>query len=109
MPLKRKLYKLKPSNLYTIYEDSEEYSLQTITRENSCDDIENNLEIADQQELQNECQLKTLIQLTAFETQNIRKRVTQLIFSYDNMQQNISMIQQSQLSILNSIISQISK
>ncbi|CAL6092781.1 Hypothetical_protein [Hexamita inflata] len=98
-------YKRIAHNIYTIYENSGEQDEELLTRENSTENtenVDNVIQISDQKE----CQLKTLIKLTAFETQNISKRINELIFNYEKTKYKMRKQQLSQLSFIDSISSQ---
>ncbi|CAL6025162.1 Hypothetical_protein [Hexamita inflata] len=86
--------------LSTIEEDSQEYdteeiSVSSLTPENSLEDFQ--LEEGAQQ-------LKTLLRLTLFEVQNVKKRVNLLAYSFDCVKQNIAIIQESQLQTIDFIV-----
>ncbi|CAL6025160.1 Hypothetical_protein [Hexamita inflata] len=48
--------------------------------------------------------IKTLLTLTAFEMQNVRRRVGQLVFGYDCVKQNLDRLKLAQVKIVDVIL-----
>ncbi|CAL6025174.1 Hypothetical_protein [Hexamita inflata] len=90
---------VKIANLCTIYEDDRETeemdSAILQTRECSCEEIQKLSELEE---------VKTLIRLTSFEMQNVKRRVVQLISSADHLKQSMNAIQAGQVSIIDDIL-----
>ncbi|CAL5988218.1 Hypothetical_protein [Hexamita inflata] len=90
--------------LDTIQEDEhelQEYELestQQLTRENSYENCQMQIE------LENAIEARNLIQLTSFEIQTIKRRVSQLLTDMSVLSQRINIIQQSQVAIIDIIV-----
>ncbi|CAL6065310.1 Hypothetical_protein [Hexamita inflata] len=90
---------VKIANLCTIYEDDRETdemdSAILQTREGSCEETKKLSELEE---------VKTLIRLTSFEMQNVKRRVVQLISGADHLKQSMNAIQAGQASIIDDIL-----
>ncbi|CAL5971013.1 Hypothetical_protein [Hexamita inflata] len=88
--------------LDTISEANEEElnSNEQLTRLNSVENYSRRFEI------QNVAEVRNLIKLTSFEVLNIKKRVNQLITDLSILNQSMNIVQESQLTIIDIIVSQ---
>ncbi|CAL5970963.1 Hypothetical_protein [Hexamita inflata] len=90
--------------LDTIQEDDHEFqeheleSTQQLTRENSYENCQMQIE------LENAIEARNLIRLTSFEIQTIKRRVNQLLTDMSVLSQRINIIQESQVAIIDIIV-----